>query len=514
MFELVSPESAGISSEVILDFWKRYDSYEFSTHSIIMARGDKIFAEAYYAPFHKDFKHRMYSVSKSFVAAAVGLCEEEGLLSLDDKLADYFPEYLDAPGGESAEKSGKPGKPAANENLKEMTIRDMLTMSTCIDENIWWFTSGTKDRNEVYFQLNASRIPGTTFRYDSPGSYMLGVIVEKLTGKPFLEYLKEKILHNIGFSEDAYCLKCPGGYSFADSGVMCSARDLLAFARFVMNKGTWDGARYLNQEFLEAATAKQVDNDPRCVGTSYNCHGYGYQIWKAPNDGFAFIGMGDQLAICDPASEFIFIINSDNQGNDNARALLYHEIYHNLVPKLKEPLAENPAAYAELTEYLKSRELVHLSGSRSSFQEKIDGVTYVLEENPMGIEKMRFDFDGDRGTLTYQNAQGEKKLLFGLDRNAFSKFPQDGYSDMIATIEEKGHRYDCACSAAWVEEKKLKLKVQIIDKYFGNICMTFGFKDNRVGIVMVKNAEAFLNEYCGLANGKAQSRNEIGTKGD
>ena len=91
----ITPEKAGISSKRILDFFKRYDSYNAYTHSVIMARGDHIFAECYYAPFDKDFKHRMYSTSKSFVGVAIGLCEEDGLISLDDKLVDYPFDLLD-----------------------------------------------------------------------------------------------------------------------------------------------------------------------------------------------------------------------------------------------------------------------------------------------------------------------------------------------------------------------------------------------------------------------------------
>ena len=91
MFKNVSPEQVGISSKKVLEYIKTLDSYKLKTHSIIFARGDKIFAECYYKPFHKDFKHRMYSISKSFVAIAVGLAEQEGLLSLDDTLASFFP---------------------------------------------------------------------------------------------------------------------------------------------------------------------------------------------------------------------------------------------------------------------------------------------------------------------------------------------------------------------------------------------------------------------------------------
>ena len=81
MFKTVTPESVGISSEKVLDFYKFLDDHGFQTHDLIMAKGDKIFTEGYWAPFHKDFQHRMYSVSKSFVGIAVGLAEQEGLLS-------------------------------------------------------------------------------------------------------------------------------------------------------------------------------------------------------------------------------------------------------------------------------------------------------------------------------------------------------------------------------------------------------------------------------------------------
>ena len=85
--------------------------------------------------------------------------------------------------------------------------------------------------------------------------------------------------------------------------------------------------------------------------------------------------------------------------------------------------------------------------------------------------------------------------------NEFFKFPQEGYSDMIGTFVADGNMYDCACSGAWTEPEKLKIKVQIIDKYMASLCITLGFKGDGVGIAMVPVAEAFLREYSGFANG-------------
>ena len=165
MFKTVTPESVGISSEKVLGFYKFLDDHGFQTHDLIMAKGDKIFTEGYWAPFHKDFQHRMYSVSKSFVGIAVGLAEQEGLLSLDDKFLKFFPEFeKDAP-----------------EFLKLQTIRDMLTMETASSKDLFWFLDKLEDRCSVYTQTPCDKIPGTLFDYDSPGSFMLGALSEILT---------------------------------------------------------------------------------------------------------------------------------------------------------------------------------------------------------------------------------------------------------------------------------------------------------------------------------------------
>ena len=488
MFRTVTPEQAGVPSKNVLKFFKTLEKYHLRTHSVLMARGKDIFAESYYAPFHRDFQHRMYSISKSFVAVAVGLCEEDGLLRLDDKFIDYFPEYINE---------------NVNEKMAAMTIREMLTMETSQTGWVDWFYSGTKDRCEIYFRTPGKRVSGTTFEYDSPGSYMLGVIVEKLTGKPFLEYMKDKFLRKGGFSENTYCIKCPGGYSFGDSGVMCTPRDLLVFARFVMDGGVIDGVRCMNEEFLADATKKQVSNG-HDGALHYSSYGYGYQIWKAPNDGFAFIGMGNQYAICDREKDVILITTADNQGLAPASGqMIYHVFYESIVDELGEALPEAPADYEALKKHMDSRKLFYLTESATStFAEELNGKTYDLEENPMGIRYIRFVLKGDSGELIFENAQGVKHLPFGFGHNAFFKFPQEGYSDLVTTVYEQGHYYDCAVSADWPEEKKLRVLVQIIDKYFGNMSMEFGFKGDEVGVYMQKTAEAFLDEYQGYACGK------------
>lgn len=489
-FRSTTPESVGISSKTILGFLKTLESYKLCTHDIIMAKGDKIFFESYWAPFNKDFKHRMYSVTKSFVAIAVLFAVDEGLLGLDDKFVKFFPEAKEI---------------TSDTILLEATIEDMLKMESSRHYGNDWFADKPEKRYINYFDGSKfDKIPGTLFAYDSSGSYMLGVIVERLTGMTFLDYLKNKALREIGFSEDSYCLKAPGGYSWGDSALLCTARDLLLFARFVMNKGSWNGKQYIDPKLIEKATTKQIDNDVTSV-VGYGSYGYGYQIWMNQGGGFSFVGMGDQFAICNPESDFIFIINSDNQGSTLSRPILHHEIFNTIIPQLGDAITEDADAQKELADYCKNLKLYALSGGESiNCADEINGNKYVLYENPMGIEYVKFNLNKENGTITYKNKHGEKKITFGMGYNEFGKFPQEGYSADVATQYAHGNYYDCAYSAIWSEARKLKIKVQIIDKYFGNGCWIFSFKDDRVMVSMTKTAEDFMKEYSGIAIGRKE----------
>ena len=82
MFKKVTPESCGIESGRILEFLEYLEDSGLSTHGLLIAKDDKIFAEAYWKPFDADFCHRMYSQTKSYVGVAIGLLEEEGKITV------------------------------------------------------------------------------------------------------------------------------------------------------------------------------------------------------------------------------------------------------------------------------------------------------------------------------------------------------------------------------------------------------------------------------------------------
>ena len=119
----------------------------------------------------------------------------------------------------------------------------------------------------------------------------------------------------------------------------------------------------------------------------------------------------------------------------------------------------------------------------------------------MKIKHFRLDFEGDEGVFTYENATSEKALRFGFGHNVFMPFPEEGYSDLTANQYAHGNFYDCAISADWCEEQALRIRVQIIDKYFGNLGIVLAFKnETEASVRMSKTAEDFLLEYSGVMN--------------
>ncbi len=490
-FNYTSPEKMGIHSENILAFIKKLDELRMATHEIIIMRGNNIVHEAYWKPFNKDFKHRMYSVTKSFVSLAIGFLEQDGLIDLDDEIIKYFPDEM---------------KEQKDINMRRQTIRNMLMMSTAKPERNW-FEAAPEDRVRFYFENDTeeSRPGGTIFEYDSGGTFILCVLVERITGMDFLDYLREKVLNRVGFSKDAYCLKCPGGHSWGDSAIICTPQDLLRTARFVMNKGKWDGEQLLNEAYVTEATSALIPNTS-LNDVAQNVLGYGYYIWRTYDNSFAFMGMGGQFAICVPDKDVIVVINSDNQGKEYSERLIFDNLFDMVIRNIEDKeLPDNPEAQRELNEHCKTLKLAAAVGdSVSPIADKISGKTYTLADNPMGITKLSITFNGDKGELAYTNAQGDKKLPFGMCENVFDKFPQSGYSDMVGT--QSGDRlYDCAASAAWISDDTLMIKVQIIDTYFGNLHIKLGYKGDELGVFMVKTAEDFLDEYQGYASGHMEN---------
>ena len=111
--------------------------------------------------------------------------QEAGRLKLTDKVMDYFPEYRDcaAPG------SG------------DIALRDLLHMASGKTE--FWFGAldgemNSKDWAELFFRVPVSQKPGTYFLYSNACTYMLGRVIEKVSGRNVRNFLLPRLFTPIG----------------------------------------------------------------------------------------------------------------------------------------------------------------------------------------------------------------------------------------------------------------------------------------------------------------------------
>ena len=145
-------------------------------HGFLLVRHNRIAAEGYWAPWTAEHTHRIYSVSKSFVALAVGMMIDEGRLTLDDLVVEYFPDKLPE---------------ELHPWLAASTVQDLLTMAT--PHSTTSYTRDDPDWVWTFFNRTPSHPPGTIFSYDTAATVVLTATVERLAGMPFLDYIATAI---------------------------------------------------------------------------------------------------------------------------------------------------------------------------------------------------------------------------------------------------------------------------------------------------------------------------------
>lgn len=483
-FGFATPAACGVRYENINNFLDAIENRRIMLHGFAFLRGDNIFAEGYYAPIHKDFLHRMYSTSKSYTSMAIGALIAEGKVSLDDPVRKYFPD-----------KQPEDLHPY----IAEATVRNMLMMSTPFDR----LTYGryVPDWEHSFFHYKPVVRPGTRFKYDTCATYMLDCIIERVTGKSFLDYLRDVALREIGFSEEAFCIQSPDHRSWGGSGVIATLRDTVRLATLVKNRGVAHGKQLLPADYIDEATSNLIDNSNEFPDiTTTQGRGYGYQIWQTYENGFAFTGMGAQCAIILPHKDFVAVFYGDTQGEPDYDGI-FDLIKEHITDHISEPYTEDPAAQKALENRLANLKVPVPAGDAASpLADAINGKDYNIFINPMQIQSLRFEFNGENGVLKYKTLRGDREIPFGMAKNANFLFPEKHYYDYQINVPS-GRELNAFASAVWETENQLLLRVYVIDNNLGNLKARFTFEDDKIFIKMEKVAEWFMDEYEGVANG-------------
>ncbi len=320
-----TPEAQGVSSVRIRDFIETADREVNSMHSFMLVRHGHVVAEAWWAPESAEKPHILWSLSKSFTSTAVGLAVAEGKLSVDDLVLKFFPE--DAPAEPSA-------------NLKAMRVRDLLTMNAGHQDELNWREA--VDWAKAFLAHPVPHKPGTHFRYNTPATYMLSAIVQKVTGETVLDYLKPRLFQPLGI-EDPTWETSPQGISIGGYGLFLRTEDIAKFGQLYLQKGKWQEKQLLPESWIDQATSKQVSNgsDPSKDWDQ----GYGFQFWRCRHGAYRGDGKDGQFCIVLPEQDAVVAITanaSDMQAELNI-------VWDKLLPAFADKeLKESPDEQAKL----------------------------------------------------------------------------------------------------------------------------------------------------------------------
>lgn len=414
-FERVTPESVGVHSEAVTAMLDELYRYGIEMHSFMLLRHGKVCAEGSWKPYRPDTQHIMFSFSKSLTSTAIGFAEQEGILSLDERLVDIFPDKI-------------PENPS--ENLKKAQIRHLLMMGCGHETEIPWGATGNPDWIREFLHHPFVYEPGTHFFYNTAGTNLLSAILTKKTGKTLTEFLRPRLIEPLGMS-DIHCQPLPDGTEMGGAGYSLTIEDMARFVQFVANKGKWEGKQLLNEAWFAEATRKQIENRGAGWGGDPDWQqGYCFQFWRCEPEGvFRGDGAFGQYGIVMTKQDAVLVIQSCSM---RLQAVLT-AVWEKLLPGIEDaPLPENHRDYHILRNRLQNLELPPMLGMRNPGAEaSLDGAVYTPDSPlpsmadilggigkfvPAGgsLKSLGFRFQGDDAALLCAQDNGTFEIKIGM----------------------------------------------------------------------------------------------------
>lgn len=256
---------------------QRYERGEFMGSVLIAKNGNPVFEKSYgFANIEKQYpnnpqlKYLIGSMTKQFTAALILKLQENGKLSINDKLSKYYPAY----------KYGN-----------DITLRNLLNHTSGIPNytSDVAVTMNMKNYNSInqlldtMFSRELEFPPDSIMKYSNTGFLILGEIIEKASGKTYKEYIQETIFTPLGMNNSAYNLfdttnvLFASGYTIDDDKKIVSAEYMdVAYAgaagsisSTVEDMLKWDMALYTN---------KILSDESRIQMFTPGLQNYGYGI--------------------------------------------------------------------------------------------------------------------------------------------------------------------------------------------------------------------------------------------
>ncbi|WP_103864914.1 serine hydrolase [Aquimarina sp. I32.4] len=272
---------------------------QLGTVAFMIIKNDSIWYEKYAEGYSKDSKTNSFSMAKSIVTAMLGKAIMDGYIkSLDQPLSDFFPEFSQGLAAKT-------------------TVGDLSSMSSGLDW-IEHYTNPFSITARAYYDPNIRNVmlglnivnePGQEYEYLSGNTQLLGMVVEKATGKTLSAYLSESFWKPMGMEHEALWQldSEDSGMEKAYCCIASNARDFARFGTLFKNKGVFAGKRILPEEFVEIATRPKFENGSM----------YGYGLWLSNHMNkriFAMRGILGQYVICIPEDNLVIVRLGHNRG--------------------------------------------------------------------------------------------------------------------------------------------------------------------------------------------------------
>ncbi|TCK22307.1 serine hydrolase domain-containing protein [Pseudonocardia endophytica] len=226
------------------------------TTAFLVARDDQLLYERYYNGSGHDATQTSFSMAKSFISALVGIAVEQGRIrSVDDPVVRYVPEL-------------------AGRGMDTMTIRNLLTMSSGLafsgedgaggpfgdDAKIYY----TPQLRKLALQVQAASPPGQHWQYNDYDTVLMGLILERTTGRPVASLLSDEIWKPMGAEADgSWSLDSTAdGFEKMASGINGRAVDFAKFGRLFLDGGRVNGRQVVPGDWVRESTKIDTTTDP------------------------------------------------------------------------------------------------------------------------------------------------------------------------------------------------------------------------------------------------------------
>lgn len=441
-----TPEAEGVAPAGILAFLDAMAAAKHELHSFMLLRHGRVVAEGWWSPYAPQFNHTMYSMSKSFTSTAVGFAVAEGRLTVDDKVASFFPKDLPA---------------TVSDNLAALRVKDLLSMAVGNEKEPTHTVVKEEDWVRTFLAQPITHAPGSVFMYNSAATYMCSAIVQKLTGKKIIDYLKPRLFDPLGIEGPTWEV-CPRGICTGGWGLSIQTEGLAKFGQLYLQKGRWKDRQILPAEWIEEATTFKIQQPSPAKPARPNAQndwlqGYCYQFWRSQHNAYRGDGAFGQFTIVMPDQDAVVVMTSESKSMQGELDL----VWEHLLPAMKEkPLPADPQAQARLQQTLSPLALTPPKGQPSSpTVARVTGKTFKFETNDLDLTSASFAFRKDACAVTFKDARTAFPIACGIERWQRGETALPGTPPRLISggAPKAGTKHKLVASGTWKDENTFQM---------------------------------------------------------